>query len=41
MSNKLDRNQLKKIIEFLSIAEAAKSTLRHNWTRTGRQESVA
>lgn len=31
----------KKIIDFLSEIEKVKSTLRHNWTRTGRQESSA
>ncbi len=31
----------KKIIDFLNLAENLKSTLRHNWTKTGRQESVA
>ncbi len=29
------------LINFLSTIEQVKSTLRHNWTRTGRQESVA
>lgn len=31
----------KEIIQFLTEAEKLKSTLRHNWTTTGRQESVA
>ena len=30
-----------KIIKFLSEIENLKSTLRHNWTKTGRQESSA
>ncbi|MFO0703502.1 MAG: HD domain-containing protein [Patescibacteria group bacterium] len=31
----------KTIIEYLNKAEKLKSTLRHNWTSTGRQESSA
>ncbi len=41
MSKNLTTKQLTQIIRFLSTVEATKSTLRHNWTRTGRQESVA
>ena len=33
--------QIKNILFFLSLAEKLKSTLRHGWTSTGRQESVA
>ena len=29
------------IIEFLNKIEPLKSTLRHNWTKTGRRESTA
>ncbi|MBP6994130.1 HD domain-containing protein [Candidatus Woesebacteria bacterium] len=31
----------KQIVQFLQEVEKLKSTLRHNWTKTGRQESVA
>lgn len=31
----------KKILDFLGVAEKLKSVLRHSWTSTGRQESVA
>lgn len=31
----------KQIVQFLQEIEQLKSTLRHNWTKTGRQESVA
>ena len=30
-----------KIIDFLQVIEPLKSTLRHNWTKSGRQESAA
>ncbi len=30
-----------KLLDFLHLAEKLKCTLRHNWTSTGRQESVA
>jgi len=29
------------VVKFLSTVEKLKTTLRHNWTTTGRQESVA
>ncbi len=31
----------RKILDFLHQIEQAKSTLRHNWTTTGRQEDIA
>jgi len=42
MSTKLEEQiEIKQIIEFLQLAEKLKCTLRHGWTSTGRQESVA
>lgn len=34
-------SDINKILKFLEKAEKLKSTLRHNWTKSGRQESAA